>query len=306
MPHDPRADRPGDAEADGVVPGHDAGPAGAGRADGDEARPEPLDDMIDDLLDGEDDPELAALLGAVGTRLSVPPDELTRRRHLTAMEREGASPSLLLRVAQRTGVAAAAAMVVGGLLAGGGWLPDPIQREVADAAAQVGIQLPRPEAPERVGHEAEEADDPAGDPADGADAPSSPGPDTAGDDGTAPGDEGHESDPTEERDAAEHDGRDGTTTPLPGQDGPRQPAPDLLEPPEMDPGEERHIVPIEPPVRPEEWDRDHEQRDRDEPRLPRSDDPDGEQDGEGGLTGSEHDDDRDADGDDAPGAVSGS
>jgi hypothetical protein len=276
MSHDPRSEMPRDDEAGGAV--H-----------------ERLDDLIDDLLDGEDDARLAALLGAVGTRLNVPPDELTRRRHLTAMGRECAPTPLLLRVAQRTGVAAAAAVLVGGVLAGGGWLPDPIQREVADAAAQVGIQLPRPEAPEMGDHG---ADDPTGPQTDDRDDASSSEHDTtdAGDD-PARTPAGDEAEPTGDRGAPERDGHPGPTTPLPEQDAPREPGPDLVEPPQMDPGEERHIVPIEPPVKPEEWERDREERE--EPRLPRSEDADGDQEDEDeGLAGTGHDEHGDADGHD--------
>jgi hypothetical protein len=245
MPQHPRSDRPRDDEARGPVPDLDAADLDAPDLDAPD---------LDDLLDEDEDPRVAALLGVVTTRLRVPPDELTRHRHLAAM-RAATGRGLLLRVAQRTGVAAAAALVLGGVLAGGGWLPDPIQREVADAAAQVGIELPRPEAREQVVRESDAPDVP---PTDGelpADA------DTA-----------REGEPTVDADEPRtEDGRparegDGDATvgdgDAQGEDRPGAPLPDdaadLLDPDEVEPDGRRHIVPIEPPIRPPAEERDEE------------------------------------------------
>jgi hypothetical protein len=270
MPQDPRPDQPRDDEARPAVPAAAAdgvGPhAGSGDVRRDAAGLGASD--LEDLLDGDEDPRVAALLGAVTTRLTAPPDELTRRRHLAAMRR-ASGPPLLLRAAQRTGVAAAAALVVGGLLAGGGWLPDPIQREVADAAAQVGLELPRPEPREQVGHETDAPD--ARPTADEADADADAGP------GREPGDDAAERRSTDDdRDVPERsDDPAGDGPETPREELPRSPlpedgspgSPDLLDPRDVEPDERRHVVPIEPPIRPrDEGDGDDDLRGTDERR----------------------------------------
>jgi hypothetical protein len=115
---------------------------------------EPRDDRqvdLEGLLDVDEDPRVEELLLAISGRLTVPPDELTTRRHLKAMKR--ARTGILTHVARRTAGAAAVALLGAGVLAGGGLLPDDMQRGVAEAASRVGIELPRP------AEEADEASD---------------------------------------------------------------------------------------------------------------------------------------------------
>lgn len=108
---------------------------------------EPPRDPLDALFDAEDDPRVGAVLQAVRTRLAEEPDELTVRRHLKAM-RAAKPATLARRLLQRSAVAVAAAMVLTATLAAVGSLPGPVQEIAADAAQKVGIQLPRPPAPD--------------------------------------------------------------------------------------------------------------------------------------------------------------
>jgi hypothetical protein len=274
MPHDPRRpsdDEPRAAEAGRGVPGAGRGVPGAGvPADGPDADPAaPAAAEPDDLVD--EHAAVQALLGTITTRLTEAPDELTRRRHLAAMRRAG-TRSLLLRVAQRTGAAAAVALVAGGLLAGGGLLPDPVQREVADRAAQVGIELPRPASPDEAGSEPRDADE-APETVEPAAPDETPrperGPAGADDHGRATSDDARD-DIGVAPDVADADERPGPVPRAPGapDDVPDAPGvPDTPGPPDLDPDERRHVTPIEPPVRPEPGAPDRERpRDLDETR----------------------------------------
>jgi hypothetical protein len=92
-------------------------------------------------LDPGNDPRVDDALASIAQALTVPPDELTARRHRRAIARaRQLQPVVLARRSAATGVAAA---VLVGALAVGGALPGSVQDTVADLAGRVGLDLPR-------------------------------------------------------------------------------------------------------------------------------------------------------------------
>ena len=101
------------------------------------------------LVDGAEDPQLAALLDRTSVVLGDAPDELTMQRHLRAMKAEAGRGSGrgewaghgrgMYRVA---GVAVAAGFALVATLGGLGSLPAPAQQVMDDVANRVGISLP--------------------------------------------------------------------------------------------------------------------------------------------------------------------
>ncbi|MFA9431708.1 hypothetical protein [Egicoccus sp. AB-alg2] len=99
-------------------------------------------DPLDDLVDPQDDPRVAAAFLAIERELGAPPDEVTAQRHRRAIRSAlGATGHQAVRRSVAAGLTTAA--VLAGLAAGG-LLPAPAQEVVADAAAWVGFDLPRP------------------------------------------------------------------------------------------------------------------------------------------------------------------
>jgi hypothetical protein len=109
---------------------------------------DPLQHLLDDL-DGDDlddpalDPRVEAVLLAMHERLTEPPDEVTRHRHL-AEARRTARRTRRARRAGSLGRLSAVAAVLVLVLATVGLLPATLQQTVADAATLVGITLPTP------------------------------------------------------------------------------------------------------------------------------------------------------------------
>jgi hypothetical protein len=98
-------------------------------------------DAREPLLDPGEDPRVGDALASIAQALSVPPDEVTARRHRNAIVRaRQLQPVVLARRSAATGIAAA---VLVGALAVGGALPSSVQDTVADLASRVGIDLPR-------------------------------------------------------------------------------------------------------------------------------------------------------------------
>jgi hypothetical protein len=98
-------------------------------------------DAREPLLDPGEDPRVGDALASIAQALSVPPDEMTARRHRNAIARaRQVQPLVIARRSVATGVAAA---VLIGALAVGGALPRSVQDTVADLASRVGIVLPR-------------------------------------------------------------------------------------------------------------------------------------------------------------------
>lgn len=117
-----------------------------------------------DPLDLCDEPALASLLERVADRLSQPPDELTKRRHLAALA--AARGTTRRAVGRRVGLGITAGIAAAAVsLAVAGLLPPPVQRLASETVSQVGIELPRgrPTAPDP----SPRPDDPAGPSVDG-------------------------------------------------------------------------------------------------------------------------------------------
>ncbi|MFA9443972.1 hypothetical protein [Egicoccus sp. AB-alg6-2] len=101
-------------------------------------------DPLDELTGPQDDPRVEVVLCTIADRLQAPPDEMTARRHRRAIVAE--LPLGPVGILRRSGIAGVAAAVAVFALALGGLLPAPVQQVAADAAARVGILLPRPTA----------------------------------------------------------------------------------------------------------------------------------------------------------------
>ena len=100
-------------------------------------------DPLEQLFDPQEDPRVAAAFRSIERELGTPPDEVTVQRHRRAVRAELApvGPRQIVGRAVVAGLASAAA-VAG--LAVAGLLPATAQDIVADAAALVGLELPRP------------------------------------------------------------------------------------------------------------------------------------------------------------------